>query len=305
MAHHHQPGSSAGTSAWFNDDVVSLRVNQRSLTDVLDHVDGTASSQQRIGGLITQFYARLTAQGVTRLQDVTRDHCDGFIWATTENGDQPSIHTAHLRRTALRNLFRIATANDPTLTDPTRHVTLPAKPGPTGRPVTDDEHALIRTAALGKNTDALRTAAIIALLEAGATTGEIAGVRWDDLNLDTHSVALPGATPVKPRVVGITYWGHGVLERHATSSSGEFVVTVGGTTGDSHVSQASIVNTVRRVIRTAGITDPGVKPGSIRLWAARRHFNDSGLEAAARTLGFDSLDRAADAIGYRWQDGDR
>ena len=66
--------------------------------------------------------------------------------------------------------------------------------------------------------------------------------------------------------------------------------------------QAATANLIIKLLGTAGIREPGVTPTSIRLWGAAQHLNTYGIEAAARVLGVDSLESAAAALGYHWQE---
>ncbi|MFA5565292.1 MAG: hypothetical protein WC184_04355 [Acidimicrobiia bacterium] len=68
-----------------------------------------------------------------------------------------------------------------------------------------------------------------------------------------------------------------------------------------HSAQAQTANYISGLLRSAGVQGSGVRPGSIRLWAARTVLETAGVEAAARALGIGSLDAAARALGYQWQ----
>lgn len=266
----------------------------------------TPSTRQRMGDLMRRFALRLASTGVVSLYDATSVDCDGFVWAVTKRSQQPAMHTVHLRRSALRTLYRLLRDVDPTAPNPTLDVALPAKPTLATRPVTDNELDLIRTTALGRPRTGLRSAAVVALAEATATTGEIPHIHWPQLDLDTGIVQLPGANPVAARTGTLTPWGIGVLRRHQqhlpTKSMLEGPVADRHTTNtDTHVAQAAITNLLAGIITAAGLDDPTLKPASIRLWAAQQHLHHSGIEAATRALGWDSLDRAADALDHQWR----
>jgi hypothetical protein len=74
-------------------------------------------------------------------------------------------------------------------------------------------------------------------------------------------------------------------------------------TGNSTVPnkiQSSILMTVNKVLEDAGLAgDPPVKPQSVRNGAARRAYNDGGIEAAAGLLGIRDLNGVAREIGVR------
>lgn len=215
------------------------------------------------------------------------------------------MHTVHLRRTALRDLYRVLAGLDPTIVDPTARMGLPAKAGPGTRALTDEEIGLVRTAAIGRAHQPLRAAATIGLAEATGTTGEIPNIGWEQVDLDSGAVWLPGATPIRPRSGYLTGWGRGVLRRWHDNCPDHGPVgpvlprRVGASRG--HSAQAQTANYISGLLRSAGVQGSGVRPGSIRLWAARTVLETAGVEAAARALGIGSLDAAARALGYQWQ----
>lgn len=72
-----------------------------------------------------------------------------------------------------------------------------------------------------------------------------------------------------------------------------------GTT--AYAAQPAMSSALSRLISSAGVTDPQVRPSSIRLWGGANTLAASGIEAAARALGIDSLDATAAALGHDWR----
>jgi site-specific recombinase XerD len=85
------------------------------------------STLQRLAGLITRFASRLVATGVASLLDATLADCEGFVWARTKRNAAPSMHTVHLRRTAVHGLFQALHQLEPTIVDPTNSLELPPR----------------------------------------------------------------------------------------------------------------------------------------------------------------------------------
>lgn len=271
-------------------------------------VDGALapSTVQRMSEIADRFASRLAAMGVGSLLAAEPGHCETFIWAATRRGRPPSLHTVHLRRTTLRALYRSLRPDGAEIGDPTLHIDLPPKTERAVRALTDDELVLLRTTALGRHRQPTLAAAVVALAEASATTGEIPQVRWCDVDLERGTVALPGAPPVRPRIGTLTTWGCGVLHRHRDQSTpGRAAPVCHGAISvpASHAAQAATTNRLRRLLVAAGLADPDLRPTSVRLWAAdRAHRLGQPIEAVARILGLASLDATADAIDYEWKE---
>lgn len=249
--------------------------------------------------LATRFAGRLTATGVASLLDVTSLDCDGFVWAPTKRNVAPSLHTVHLRRTALRGLFSTLSECEPGWADPSRDLVLPARDGRRARPLLDAEITLVRSAAMGRRRSRYRAAAAFALAEATATTGEIAQVRWCHINVKKGTVELPGASPVRPRTGRLSQWGVSVLgdlARRKKPSSTDWVVARRSEYEDAHSAQATMANLLTKVCVAGGVRGTDVRPTSIRLWGGVQVLRGEGIEAAAAALGISSLDACARAL---------
>jgi hypothetical protein len=200
-------------------------------------------------------------------------------------------------------VFKALAEVEPEAGDPTRTLGLPPKPEDRTRPLTAGELDLVRTVALGRVRRPLRAASLVALAEATATTGELPRIHWTDLDLAAGTVALPGASPINPRTTILTAWGIGVLGRwEATTphSPDDPVAGPPSAGATDYAAQAAMSSALNRLITTAGVTGPGIRPSSIRLRGGAIALAESGIEAAARALGYDSLDAAAAALGHDW-----
>ena len=270
----------------------------------------TAGYQQstvcRMEQEISRFLKRLSAQGVTSLVDVSALDCTEFVWSPTRRARIPATHTMHVRRSALRAFFSTGVQLELCPTDPTVGLIVPPKTGRACRPLDADEMMLVQLTALARVMNPLRTASVVALAGATATTGELPQITWRDVDLDAGTIVLPGAFPIAPRTGHLSDWGAGQLARFKQKTGGvgdDPVVHRGRSAPDSHVGQASMSRMLGRLLADAGLTDIDIKPTSIRLYRPAALVADGGkIEDAALMLGVGSLDAAADAIAYWWRE---
>lgn len=148
-----------------------------------------------------------------------------------------------------------------------------------------------------------RASAAWAMAETSATVSEIARITADDIDLARGVVHLTGSGRVDGRLASFTDWGLVAVERHLQMAGD----TDGGLwheqPGRPHSStRAVIFADLTRVLGEAGLRkDPMVKVGSVRAWAGRRVWLESGrIEEAALALGCRSLDTAAAIIECDW-----
>lgn len=263
--------------------------------------------------LVTRFARRLRAQGVAGVALISPEHCRGFIDAVTREGKSPELTTRHARRVAVRMLFRTLRNLGAPVHDPTMDLTLPPRTSRASRPLTDDEVTLCRAAArLGNAGSAsLQRAVAWSLAEATAVTSEISAIRICDLDdpREPRYVELPGTRRVDARLGELTDWGAVMVSRQMALlrerglPSSTLLTYRGSGTPGQHVAQAAICNAIAAVLETAGLsTEPDVRPGSVRNWAARRCY-DAGmpLERVACRLGARSLDGVAEDIALDWR----
>ena len=272
----------------------------------------SAHSHRRIVELLDRFGRFVeVGHGVACLDEVTSDHARAFVSAFGTDGVAPGLATQHLRRSAVRLLFRVSRELGLASGDPTLDLRLASRSRSTARPLSDEEVALCRTAALHSLTST-RLAAAWALAEATVRTAELSHLRVADLELRRARVWIHGSPRTEPRWGRLSDWGGVQLERRAHElrpSADPATLLVYGGDGSAESRQASSCQAIGETLRRAGLgTEPDVRPVSVAAWAGAGVLADTGrIEAVARALGCRSLDAAARLIGFDWRalDGDR
>ena len=120
----------------------------------------SAAQADRVGRILqgfTQFCER--GHGVTELAQVSPRVSAAFVRAQSSDGTVASVSLMHLRRTALRLLFRSARHLGRAVGDPTLDRWLPPPAQLSTRPLVDDEVSLCRAAAVWSLNDRRRAAA--------------------------------------------------------------------------------------------------------------------------------------------------
>ncbi len=286
-----------GTSALDRE----LRLVASALT-----TEGVLSEQSHTRMLdLHERFGRFAAAGfgVEHLGGVELACVDAFIRAKGRDHRRPSVATMHLRRSAVRLLFRMGRSLGLVTIDPALDVTLPPRTGTAGRPLTDDEVAVCRSASLTSLTST-RLSAAWALAEATARTAELPHLTVGDLDLDQGRVWIHSSPRTEPRWGTLTDWGARQLERHLRDHPGAATHLVYAGSGSAESRQASSCQAIGETLRRAGLgREPDVRPVSVAAWAGARVLAETGrIEVAARALGVRSLDRAARIIGYDWRD---
>jgi integrase len=274
-----------------------------------DLAAGDALSPQGFRRIVELFdrFANFAAlgHGVTHFDEVTPGLARAFVDAPGVHGAAPSLATRHLRRSAIRLLFRVARRLGLATQDPMLDLHLPPRSLSTTRPLTDEEVALCRTAALHSLTST-RLAAAWALAEATARTAELSHLHVADLELDRARVWIHGSPRTEARWGRTSDWGRVQLERRARelgNTADPSSPLVYGGDGSAGSRQASSCQAIGEALRRAGLaTEPDVRPVSVATWAGARVLADTGrIEAAARALGCRSLDTAARLLGFDWR----
>ncbi len=263
-------------------------------------------SLPRLVALIDRFCAFAErAFGIRSLGDVTSAQATSFIQASTTTGD-PAVATLHLRRSAVRLLFRVARQLDLASIDPTVDLVLPPRSGLKARPLTGDEVALCRAASLHTLASS-RLAAAWALAEASARSSELGHIRVGDIDLEGALVWLPGGRAAEPRSAPLGEWARTQLQRRVGAIGREpsRMVLYDGRRGTDYHRQAASCAAIGHTLRLAGLSDePDLRPRSVVAWAGRQVFEETGrIEVVAARLGMRSLDRAARMIDWNWQPG--
>ena len=263
----------------------------------------TEQSLRRIEVLIGRFGEFATSGlGRSSLAEVSPDDARLFVEASGASGE-PSVATMHLRRCAVRMLFGAARRIGVVDGDPTLDLVLPAKSSLRSRPLSDDEVALCRSAALYSLTST-RLAAAWALAEASARTAELPRLTVADVDLEGRRVWVHGSRRTEARWGVLSEWGGLQLARHLDSRSdwsAEDPLIYRGR-GSEASKQASSCVAIGEVLTRAGLGgEADVRPVSVAAWAGRRVFAESGrIDEVTRRLGMRSLDRAAQLIDLDW-----
>ena len=125
-----------------------------------------------------------------------------------------------------------------------------------------------------------------------------------DVDLEAGTVAFRGPAARTNRLEG---WAAEAVDAFVGTRPpipAEQLLCTSGRTGQFQAAHSVTVR-LGEVLADAGIAGrAGVTARSIRLTAARRVLETSGIEAAANFLGSASLDTTADALGHTWRHGD-
>jgi integrase len=225
--------------------------------------------------------------------------------ASAGAGVEPSLRLVHLRRTALRLLFRAAREAGWPVGDPTLDLVVPARPGRLTRPLSDEEVALCRGCSIWSLTDSRRSASW-ALAEVTCRTGELPFVRIQDIDVDAQRVWLHGGRRTTPRWGYLTDWGMVQVNRRAAAISGNGPTAQLVYTGANNREGGRVSSSLALldVLRRAGLADePDVRPSSIAAWAGAQFLAESSrIDVVARRLGLARLDQAAAFIGWDWRE---
>jgi len=273
---------------------------------IQDLIESWVSAPQadRVANILWTFVRFCTrGHGVEAISDVTPDIAAAFVCAPMSGeAEPPSVPLMHLRRVAVRLLFRAARRLDPLLGDPTLDLALPARSQLHTRPLMDDEVTLCRSSATWSLTDNRRAAAW-ALAEATCRSLELAQVRASDVDLEGRRVWIHGGKTTAERWGCLSDWGLVQIERRlATLRREPGVLLVYGGQGERETGQVSGCIAVRDVLIRAGLgAEPGVRPASVAAWeGARLLAGGASIHEVAQRLGMASLDRTARFIGWNW-----
>lgn len=264
--------------------------------------DLSTQSRTKFLDLLDRFESFMSVgQGVESLAEVTKTHVELFTTAPAGASIEPAAATMHLRRSAIRLLFRLARESGLEVGDPTLDVTLPTHSHRPVRPLTDSEIEVCRGASLRTLVET-RLPAVWALAEATARTSELPSIKESDIDLPSGIVRIRGSSRTQPRRGFLSDWGIQQLRRRldtlASAGAEDAAVIYKGDRGGAS-GQASASAAIAWTLHRAGLTDDvTVRPASVAAWAGRRLFDQGiALEEVARRLGIRSLDRTASLIG--------
>ena len=278
------------------DDAVNL---------VCEQLDAVALAVQTRRALIKVWarFARFGIRsGVRCIADVDAGLVERFVHASAD-GLAPSVAAMHWRRSALRMLFRLWRSRGLVDRDPTLDLALPPRSLLATRALSDDEVELCRWVSLDPPTETV-FAAVWALAEAGASSGEIPHVLVRDVRVAEHWVRLSGSTKAEARNALLTQWSSKQLARRAATLDHDLSACVAYPgRGTVESGQAWVSGTISKILHRAGLADDAqVRPRSITAWVGRRIFDETrSIDIVAQRLGLRSLDRAAALIGWDWR----
>jgi integrase/recombinase XerC len=304
----------AGTYKAGTDVVDGTRLGAPQLSQAVDECKVALASgwvstgQAKRVGLILERFVAFTSLGfnVGTIDAVTPAIAGAFVSAAGPGGNAPTIALMHLRRTALRLLFRSARSGGVDVGDPTLDLVLPPRSPLSTRPLTDDEVVLCRSHAFWSLTDSRRAAAW-ALAEATCRSSELAHVIGADIDLLQQRVWIHGGRTTAERWGHLTDWGAIQVRRRVGELGNDpsrRLVYAGKSGGES--GQASSCLAILDVLTRSGLaTEPDVRPASVAGWAGRQILAETGrIDEVARRLGMASLDRTARFIAWDWQHPD-
>ena len=288
--------------------VVPLAESRRAVLEALARRwPGGSRTSGRMLQTASDLLEELAASGAQSWEDVTAPTVTRWLWRSrTSSGSYrratPSSarHRQSIARAVLEEAARLGASVDPNAAAG-ESIARPARKAV--RALTDAEASRVYKWADGAPRGS-RQPLVAALAFAGGTATEIARVRTGDIDLDEAAVVFAGAAA---RVAGLDDWGVRTIRRYVRDNSpvaaGALLCVSVRTTPEREVE--SVSGHLRRLLRTAGLYGvEGVSADSIRLTAARRVLRNDGIVAAARFLGWASLDRAADALGHNWRHPD-
>lgn len=253
-----------------------------------------------------QLFAAFCERGleIADARQVDAGHARSFVLATRSDGTPATPAWMHVRRGAVRLLFKEGRRLGLVDIDPTWDLELPPRSSMATRPLTDDEIELCRACARESLAD-LRGSLCWALSEATARSSESARVRVCDVDLEGQRVHLHGDPSALPRWALLTDWGLAqvgcalAVQRQRSSPDDLLVPFRKG----ARALQTSASMAVIRTLKAARLHDePDVRPRSVMGWAGTRALRDGAtIDQVARMLGMRSLDQTAALIGFDWR----
>ena len=267
---------------------------------------GTAGRYVRVFHSFTRYVA---ASG-SNLAAADVDLCRAFIAASMTGGTRPAAATSRFRLTVARDAYRgllelgLVDA-DPTLDlrvdQPLQH-RAPA-------PLIPLEATRLQAAGRLSPRDHLRPAAVELAL-AGGSHAEVSQVVVADLDLARDCVRLggrrilldpPAASVLRARVAACRRTARRRKEPWDPATVAVALSRPLATYPATSIAP-SISSSLSRAMQAAGLTRSGLRPASIREYAANRCYALEGrVESVAELLGIASLDVAHGFIDHSWQ----
>lgn len=312
-------------SAWEAEKVQAARPEEGiplvdAVQAVLDHWSEhhalTDKSFQKFDELLHRYAKFAVRLGATELADQSEELAAQWIGAKghdrSGNIVLPSASTMNTRRSALRKFFRDAETLSLSTSGLVVRTKVPPRKTGLARPLTEEEARLVWIVAsdAGPHT---RRPVLFALMLSGVHSSEVGLVTVKDVDVANQRVWAHGdTTRIKPRWVSIPdEYFPTVLERLAYiggwlpphRSLAAFQLTQGTSKQPMGYSQNRAAAACKEVFRRVGLHNRAdITPSSVSLYSGALMLrNGARIEAAARTLGYASLDSCASALGFDWQ----
>lgn len=278
---------------------------QLALTSIRSQHEYAAQTVRKMTGTIDRFFLYVErAHGVSSIDGLSAEIVEDFIWAPQVSGHRivdVSPKTARNRRSFLRSAFADLRALGVPVADELVGPSIDFDRSAVSRMLTDAEMDRVRSFA-GGSLFISRRPLLVALSEAGGSAPDIAGVTFDDIDLEAGTIEFHGGFA---RVNPLSSWGIDAIEAWALNVP---TIPDGRLCAADHLPEGraaqSITTALTRLLTDAGfgrVTD--VSPKSIRLTCARKVLDRDGIIAAARFLGSESLDSTAGALRFDWRQG--
>jgi integrase len=271
---------------------------------------GSAARYQQVFDLFCRF---AVANGSCSLSSVSSSLCARFVEAPLRGGRVPCTSTSRLRLSVLRSALNVpadagVVERNPTGWRSVSHVHRLYVPCP----LTPLEAARLLLAGALHPVDTLRPA-MSALAICGATHGEIAAAVVADLDVERSLVRLVAGR--RERWVSMPPTVVAALTRRVAAQRriwrrmclpwdpARVPLALGRPVASYPVNSVAptVSAALTSALRTAGVTRPGVRPKSIREYAANAVYARSQrVESVAEQLGLNSLDTAARLLDPVW-----
>ena len=267
--------------------------------------------------MLQSFARYAAANGVLTCDAVHSSLCTGFVNAAVPRHGAPMAATRRFRLTVVRETFRVLNGVCAVAENPADGLSIETEVGERPRtqvPLTPSEVGRIRASGRMNAQDTLRPAAVTAAL-LGASHREIFELVVAHVDLDHAQIHLGAARKNSRRLPldendMLALQARMAAQEHSWRRRGldwrPNTVPLASRSEASEYPSASIAPTVStnlsRALHRAGVARRGVRPRSLREYAANRTYAlTERVEEVARVLGLSSLDTAMTFIDPGWQ----
>lgn len=286
-------------------DVVHSRWKAR--VDSSEMTAGTAARYVRVFAAFQRF---VRAHGLSNLNAVDSALCEAFVYATRPGGHRPAVATARFRLTVIRDALAALGSTDDKFGDPTAGLRVHQVAQKRAvNPLTPGEVARLRTSGRLSPRDHLRPAAVELALVGGSHV-ELAAAVVADVDLRAGVVKLGSRPTIVDAFATTTLAGRVAACRRAARRGRRpwdpaitaLALARPLSTYPATSVAPSISSSLGRAMASAGLSRPGIRPASLREYAANRQYAVTGrVESVAEQLGLDSLDVARGYVDEDWQ----